>query len=173
MVSIRKANKNDSLDIANIHFTSWNAAYAELFPDTYINQNNKLAAKIAMWEEVIVHPDVSVWLAYDNSDKNNPQSVGFIGYFNKGNNYEITTLYVLPDYQHLGVGSKLMNVAFKKILASNHSADLSLWVLEINIAASGFYKKHGFIASGEKNEEVFEDSKIVDIRMVKTLCFER
>lgn len=173
MYSIRKANINDSVDIANIHYTSWGVAYADLLPAAYSSQNNNLAKKTDMWQKIIVHPDVSVWLAYDD---NNQNSLGFIGYFNKGNNYEITTLYVLPDYQHLGVGSELMKIAFKEILASNPNAKLSLWVLETNIAAINFYKKQGFIVSGEKSEEVFknlsfkdlfEDTKIVDIQMIK------
>lgn len=167
MLTIKKAKKTQVEDVANIHFMSWGVAYAELLPDEYISQENSLAAKIEMWQKVIAHPNVSVWLAHDSIDGSNQQSVGFIGYFNKGNNYEITTLYVLPNYQHVGVGSKLMSVALKEIFACNPNANLSLWVLETNIAAIGFYKKQGFIASGEKNEDIFEGKKIVDIHMIK------
>ncbi len=168
MVSIRKANKNDSLNIANIHFISWGVAYVELLSDAYISQNNNLAAKITLWQEIIAHPDVTIWLAYDSSNENQ-HSVGFIGYFNQGDNYEITTLYVLPEYHNLGIGSALMNSASKDILDANNNRNLYLWVLETNVSAINFYKKHGFVASGESSEELYEDTKIVDIKMTKSL----
>lgn len=179
MICIRKANKDDSLDIANIHFTSWAAAYAELLPNSYISRENNLAAKQEMWQEIITHPNVSVWVAFNSSDKRNQDSLGFIGYFNKGNNYEITTLYVMPEYQNLGIGSKLMTTTSRKILASyhnitdsancisNHSANVFLWVLEANVSAIEFYEKHGFIRCEESCEELYEGYKIVDIKMVE------
>ena len=166
MFSVRKADKEDYLYIAHIHYTSWGAAYADLLPAAYINQNNNLAEKIDMWQKIIVHPDVSVWLAYEsNSEKQN--SLGFIGYFNKGNDFEITTIYVLPECQGSGIGSQLMQAALQEILKSEDNPKLSLWVLENNAAAIRFYKSQGFIASGERIEELFEDTKIVDIQMIK------
>ena len=171
MYCIRKADKSDSLDIANIHFTSWGATYAKLLPESYISQNNDLVAKTEMWQELIAHPDVTVWVAYENKDDN--RSVGFIGYYNKGDDYEITTLYVLPDYQNLGIGSQLMTAALTTISASNFiincSSNLSLWVLENNLPAINFYRKFGFVSSGESSEESCEGGKIVDIKMVKVL----
>ena len=169
MYCTQKADKKDSLDIANIHFTSWSATYAKLLPESYIRQNNNLAAKIEMWQELIAHPDVTVWQAYDN--KNSDSSVGFISYYNKGVDYDITTLYILPDYQSLGIGSQLMTGALTNIVESNCDANdrfnLSLWVLKTNVAAINFYKKFGFIPNGESSEASFEGNKIVDIKMIK------
>ncbi|MGP9773509.1 GNAT family N-acetyltransferase [Psychrobacter sp. AOP1-A1-57] len=56
-----------------------------------------------MWQELIAHPDVIVWIAYDAHHHN----LGFISYFINNKNYEITTLYVLPDYQGLGIGTHI------------------------------------------------------------------
>ena len=165
MVLIRKANKEDYLDIANIHFTSWNLAYSSLLPKSYIAQENDLSYKMKMWKEVMAHPNASICIAYDSRDGNNDTNLGFIACFNKGNNYEITALYVLPEYQRLGIGSQLMHVALNNIHDINSS--LSLWVLRDNVSAVSFYKKHGFVNSKEINEELYEDTKIVDIMMVK------
>ena len=171
MVLIRKANRDDCLDIAAIHITSWGTTYAKLLPKSYISQNNNLATKINLWQEISTHPHVTIWIASDN--KGGERSVGFISYYNKGGDYEITTLYVLSDYHRLGVGTQLMSAALTDILASNHDANgspnLSLWVLKTNVAAVDFYKKQGFIVSAESCEEIYEGSKIVDIKMVKAL----
>lgn len=173
MFLIREARQEDYIDIANIHFISWNAAYLALLPKSYINKENSLAKRKEVWQEVIAHPNVSVWIAYDSSDNdddNNKQNyVGFIGYFSKGNDYEITTLYVLPECHNLGIGTQLMRQALTTILKSTHNPSLCLWVLKDNISAINFYKKHGFIASGESSEELYEEIKIVDIKMTRSI----
>ena len=167
MVLIRKANKEDYLDIANIHFTSWKLAYSSLLPKSYIAQENDLSYKMKMWKEVMAHPNASIWMAYDSRDSNNYTNLGFIACFNKYNNCEVKALYVLPEYQRLGIGSQLMHVALNNIQDANLNFSLSLWVLRDNVSAVSFYKKHGFVNSKEINEELYEDTKIVDIMMVK------
>ena len=165
MLTTRKAIYEDYACIANIHFSSWNAAYAELLPATYVNKANSLPAKVKMWQKIIVHPDVSVWIAYDD---NKPQSsVGFIGCFNKGDDCEITTLYVLPEYQGLGIGSQLMTTLLEEV-SNSTMHQLYLWVLETNTTAMRFYNKFGFVLSGERSEELHDNNKIVDIKMVKS-----
>jgi len=163
MFFIRKANLEDFADIASIHFKSWHATYLGLLPDSYINNENSLFKKIKMWQELISHPDVIVWIAYDASHN----SLGFIGYFIDNDNYEITTLYVLPDFHGLGIGTKLMKTSLQDLLASNSNAYFCLWVLEANVAAINFYKKLGFIYSGEDSQECYEDTQIIDIKMIR------
>lgn len=163
MFFIRKANLEDFADIASIHFKSWHAAYLNLLPESYLNNENKLLEKTKMWQELIAHPDVIVWIAYDTSNN----SLGFIGYFANSDIYEITTLYVLPDYHGLGIGTKLMNTSLQDLLNANINAHFCLWVLETNVAAIDFYKKLGFIFSGENSEECYEGTKIVDIEMIR------
>ena len=163
MLTIYKATTKDYATIANIHVESWNAAYAQLLPDAYIKHQNNLSAKIDLWQKVLAHPDVTVWMAFDS---NSERSVGFIGCFNKDNDYEITTLYVLPDYQSLGVGSQLMTTVLKA-LSDSTAHQLYLWVLETNTKAIDFYKKFGFKPNGERHEESYKACNIVDIKMVK------
>ncbi|WP_333954687.1 GNAT family N-acetyltransferase [Psychrobacter sp. S4(2024)] len=163
MFCIRKAHSKDFADIAHIHCKSWHDAYLNLLPKSYINNKNNLIEKTKMWQEVITHPDVIIWIAYDANHK----SLGFIGYFTKNNSYEITTLYVLSEYHGLGIGSKLMKRSLQAILSFNINANFYLWVLEDNASAIHFYKKFGFVYDGEKSEEHYKDIQIVDIKMIK------
>lgn len=163
MFFIRKATQKDAADIANVHFHSWNDAYLDLLPKSYIHQENSLSKKNSMWEQILLQPNVYVWVAHNDCNK----MLGFIGYYAHNDCYEITTLYVLPDYHCQGVGTTLMKMSLETILKSNVDANFYLWVLSTNMLAINFYRKNDFEYSGESNEEIFEGIKIIDIRMVR------
>ncbi len=162
MFSIRKAEQKDYSDIAKVHVHSWHDTYLDLLPISYINEMNNLAKKTAMWEQILRQPEVEVWVAQDGDT-----IVGFIGYYSQNERYEITTLYILPTYQHQGMGSTLMKASLQDITAANAEARFHLWVLDTNTNAINFYKKHGFEQSAERHEEMYENTKIVDIKMIK------
>ena len=162
MFSIRKAEQKDYSDIAKVHVHSWHDTYLDLLPISYINEMNNLAKKTAMWEQILRQPEVEVWVAQDGDT-----IVGFIGYYSQNKRYEITTLYILPTYQHQGMGSTLMKASLQDIIAANAEARFHLWVLETNTNAINFYKKHGFEQSAERHEEMYKNTKIVDIKMIK------
>ncbi|MEZ7501637.1 GNAT family N-acetyltransferase [Psychrobacter sp. Arc29] len=162
MFFIRKAVQKDCSDIAKVHVHSWHDTYLDLLPISYINEMNNLAKKTAMWEQILRQPEVEVWVAQDGNT-----IVGFIGYYSQNNLYEITTLYILPTYQHQGMGSALMKVSLQDITAANAAARFHLWVLDTNTNAINFYEKHGFEQSAERHEEIYENTKIIDIKMIK------
>ena len=66
----------------------------------------------------------------------------------KGNLIE--NLYVLPDKQRMGYGSKLLKFAIEKC-----EDEPVLWILSNNKRAENFYCKHGFTKSG--NEKVLSE----------------
>ena len=165
MFFTRKATQSDVSDIAHIHFESWNATYSNLLPETYRDKENNLSQKMEMWQKVLAITDVNTWIAYDAEDT----TVGFISYFKKDHKCEITTLYLLPQYQNLGIGTKLMDSALIDASQCNSCFSLSLWVLKTNLSAISFYEKFGFESDGKCDEELYEDAKIIDIRMVKPL----
>lgn len=163
MFFIRKALPKDASDIANVHFHSWNDTYLDLLPMSYINQENNLSKRNAMWKQILLQPNVDVWVAHDDYNK----IIGFIGYYTNNHCYEITTLYVLSDYHCQGIGTNLIKTSLEAISKHNADANFYLWVLSTNVLAINFYKKNNFRYSGENSEEVYEGTKIVDIRMVK------
>jgi putative acetyltransferase len=73
--------------------------------------------------------------------------VGFIA-FREG---WVNHLYVLPDFQQLGIGGQLLEKAKKEW------PTLNLWTFERNSASRRFYEKHGFSivkrTDGTENEE--------------------
>lgn len=61
-------------------------------------------------------------------------------------------LYVSPELQHKGIGSRLI-----EHLKATHGASLSLYVFQKNAVARSFYENHGFACAafgdGSGNEE--------------------
>ena len=165
MFFIRKADQNDASDIAHIHFESWSATYSNLLPETYKNKENNLSQKMEMWGKLLPSPGVNTWIAYDTENT----TVGFISYFKKDHECEITTLYLLPQFQNLGIGTKLINAALIDAFQCNICSSLSLWVLQTNLSAISFYKKFGFESDSQFHEELYEGIKITDVRMIKSL----
>lgn len=57
----------------------------------------------------------------------------------------IENLYVLPDCQRRGYGSKLLKYAIEQC-----QGEPTLWILSNNTRAESFYCKHGFVRSGQE-----------------------
>ena len=61
---------------------------------------------------------------------------------------ELVKLYVEPCYQSKGIGAQLLTYAAENCKCSH------LWALEKNTRALDFYRRHGFLPTGEK---IFEE----------------
>lgn len=68
-------------------------------------------------------------------------------------------LYVRPDAQADGVGSALLDV-----VKAVHPGGFGLWVFESNLAARGFYRRHGLVeqetTDGSDNQEGAPDVRM-------------
>lgn len=69
---------------------------------------------------------------------------------------ELDQLYIRVDYQGIGIGTRLLNLA-KELSPGN----LQLYTFEVNKGAQLFYEKHGFTVIGRGTES---QSGMADIR---------
>ncbi len=60
---------------------------------------------------------------------------------------EMPTLYVHPDHWRRGYGACLCSAALTEAAGSGYE-ELTLWVVDVNVEAHGFYTKHGFAEDG-------------------------
>ena len=99
-------------------------------------------------------PEYKVLVAVDPT---NYGAVGMIAY----NSEEVGQLYIHPNFQGMGIGTQLLNIAKE---GSNGS--LWLFTFEINVGAQKFYERHGFkvIGRGYENEETLPDIKYKWVR---------
>ena len=139
---VRKATVDDAYWIAYVNVYTSYSAYKWLMPEKHlINRINtikefseKMRKVIENWTEHLVAED----------SKNN-KIIWILGYWpsrneDYPNSWEIIALYVLPEYQKLGIGKKLF-LAWVDELIKLWFNDMIVNVLKWNNALN-FYKKY-------------------------------
>jgi ribosomal protein S18 acetylase RimI-like enzyme len=152
-VIIDAARPGDAPGIARVHTRSWQHAYRGIFTDEYLD-NLDWRARLPGWEDAISAPrpahvlevaragDTVIGFAAAGParDEDLPARYG-----------EIYAIYVDPDAWSQGTGSALLDAAVARLARERPELEaISLWVLEDNHQARGFYEKHGFRADGAR-----------------------
>lgn len=147
-IHIRTATLTDVTEIARVQVETWGVTYKGLVPDALIEQV-RVTDRAAMWEKILTNYEESGRGAAAVAEVDgavvgfgswNPQreeeleAEGFTG--------EVTSLYVLPQYQRSGVGRALMEWLGHGMESGGHSA-ASLWVLTENKGGCAFYEALG------------------------------
>ena len=131
---IRKADFNDLSRIAEIQVFNYRLYFYPIFKsDEYYFDELRVPSLMREYEA-----GLDSLYVYDD---------GVVKGFIKIEGSYIARLFVEPILQNASIGSQLLEYAVKE-----HNAN-HLWVLEKNTKAMRFYKRHGFIATGEKKLE--------------------
>lgn len=153
-VIIREALPDDAGAVANVHVTTWQHAYAGIFPQE----------KLAELDQNLVRSEER-WRANLSNKENYPaffiaetvggEVVGFAGAGEQANEQypydaELYLIYILPDYQRLGIGRQLFKAVAEK-LGSAGFTSLMLWVLKQNEQSRAFYLNLGGKVVGESD----------------------
>ena len=140
--TIRRANKNDLSRIAEIQIFNYRLFFYPIFKsDEYYFDELSVPSLMQSYES-----GLESLYVYDD---------GVVKGFIKIEGTYIARLFVEPVLQNASIGSQLLEYAVRE-----HGAD-HLWALEKNEKAIRFYKRHGFIATGEKKPEEGTDEYLV------------
>jgi ribosomal protein S18 acetylase RimI-like enzyme len=149
---IRAATPTDARAIAEVHVASWRAGYRGLMPEDYL-ATLSIPERVALWEMILGDGQTTVLVAGD-------PIAGFVAFnAEKG---EIGALYVDPPHFRTGVGGALLTAAHEHLA---NSAEVVLWVLRDNQAASAFYTRHGYEIDGAT--AIHEPSGALQVRMAR------
>lgn len=155
--SIRPASVSDAGTIASINVTSWQETYVGLLPSTVISRVTQ-EARTKMWANILNSAEVTGSLAVFVAEHDDA-TVGYVsvgnqrdkGLLERGFSSETTAIYVLEAAQRLGIGRALLNHGFHHLAKFDHTAS-SLWVLDSNRKARGFYEAMGGQIVSEREE---------------------
>jgi ribosomal protein S18 acetylase RimI-like enzyme len=160
-IDIRRAEPRDAAAIAEIHHDAWMGAYAGIIP--YRALSRMVNRRGGEWWANVIRRAASV-LVVEIGGK-------VAGYATIGRNRarelpqqgEIYELYLKPEYQGVGLGSRLFREARKR-LAAHGLKGLVVWALEENQNAVAFYM-------GAGGRDVAEGVEVFDQKAVKKIAF--
>ncbi|MCO6184862.1 GNAT family N-acetyltransferase [Rhizobium sp. L1K21] len=155
-IEVRRAEPNDAAKIAEVHRRSWEHTYAGLIPHKPLlrmleRRGQKWWANAATGPATLLVLDVAGEIAgYATVGLNRARALPHEG--------EIYELYLLPEYQGVGLGGRLFREA-KGLLSSLGCEGLIAWCLEDSQQAVEFFRLKGGVDSVEGMED-FDDVKL-------------
>lgn len=168
--SVRHATPRDAKAIADIHVSTWQAAYKDLMPEEYLSKIS-VEKRLAYWKEAIEFSEPQLLVATDGDEV-----VGFVGFDRsrdagtKSTVGEIWAMYVAPAHWGKGAGLALWDGA-REGLKEEGCTQVTLWVLLRNERALRFYEQ----AAGFKREMpslktvAFGSAKLEEIRLKRAV----
>ncbi len=145
-IEIKNAVPEDAPDIAKIHVDCWKSTYAGIVPDEKLNglSYEKSGLKWKEYFEGIKHPSGGIIMALLKGVPVGFCAGGIIRKTSKrtsGYEGEIKAIYILKEYQRVGIGKKLIK-KYGEIFQKNKIFSYIIWVLKENDSRH-FYKKMG------------------------------
>lgn len=147
-LDIRLAVPSDAQAIASIHVQAWQAAYAHIFPATFL-AGLDVARRTEAWRQLLAEAiDVTLvaerdgavvgWISGGLSDDADADGAA-----------EIKAIYIAPAFWHRGIGRSLMAAINPRLPVAPH---VLLWVLSENRQALDFYGALGYRPDGVRQE---------------------
>ncbi len=160
-MEIRRFLETDNIDdVSHVYAQSWKSAYCGIIPQDYLDSipENR-------WSKILVNALSNLWIVSDGK-----QIIGSSTYAPAGDEEysgwgEIISIYLLPSYFHLGIGTKLLRASMNELFSMGYD-NLYLWVLEDNLSARQFYEKNGFEFNGDTLQSVIGGKLLSEIRYV-------
>ena len=155
MIHVRSAVPDDASAVARIYVDTWRSIYAGSIPDRVLTRMSYARQSVAWHSEIAARNGRWVLVA----EHAGSGIVGFIGiganrYGPAAYDGEVQTLYVMDDFQGLGVGRALLKAGFRH-LGNKGFKKAVVWVLSAN-PARFFYEAMGGQRIAERNEILWE-----------------
>lgn len=151
---IRRTEIADALEWVRLKNTVWKSAYKDIFPlEVFEEQKSKELEKAERFKQNFNGPNGTIgYVAVDNGKIVALADATIISYYDYYKNLgyaDLGALYILPEYQHIGLGKKL----FDKVVAEfkSHGCDkMVIGVLKDNVQARHAYEKWGGVLDNHK-----------------------
>lgn len=139
-ILVREWKKDDFQIVKEILLTTWRSTYSFIPEKDLLLHFNKFYSDNKL-NEILIDPFSNGIIAEINS-----VPVAWMKLFEDCLNkkFFVSSLYVLPDYQGFGIGSKLLHEAYSFARKKNYNK-VWLGVMEKNTKAYEWYKNFGFV----------------------------
>lgn len=160
-IDIRRADPSDAVAIAEVHHAAWQGAYSGIIPHRALN--TMIGRRGSDWWANAIRRAASVLVIEIGGD--------IAGYCTLGRNRardlrqqgEIYELYLRPECQGVGLGTRLFKAARQK-LADHGLKGMVVWALEDNVGALSFYQGIG-------GRDIAEGVEVFDQKALRKVAF--
>ncbi len=156
-IETRRAGTQDAAAIASVHDAAWSNAYTGLVPHAALTKMVRRRGE-KWWADAIRRSTVVLVLeiagrivGYATLGRNRVKTLPYDG--------EVYELYLLPEYQGVGLGTRLF-LAARGELKRRQVKGAVVWVLADNARAITFYENAGGRAVAE-GAEFFDGKRLV------------
>lgn len=159
-VSFRPAQVADAPELAEIHLHTWQATYRDLLSSRYLQA---LSADVARRSDAlagaIANGAFSVWVA-----EREGQLVGWASFGRSRDadaspaTGELRAINLLPEVWSQGAGRQLWQRVRKQLLDAGFT-EATVWVIQGNRRALGFYEAQGFVQQPDTAMTVVENDE--------------
>jgi GNAT superfamily N-acetyltransferase len=157
-IELRNATSDDLDGIVRVFLACWRGSYRGVLPDLAIEAMTDARAR-ALWQRVLGSGVGEVLIA-ERTSTAGTELLGITRFAASGERADVHSLYVSPDAQGLGVGSRLLTAAVER-LAWLGAIDATLWVFANNAPSIAFYRKQGWLPDGgERTQEEFGEPEL-------------
>jgi ribosomal protein S18 acetylase RimI-like enzyme len=156
---VRTARLADARQIAEVHVSSWRAAYRGIVPDTLLDSLS-VEAWTGLWQERLSRPSQAINLV-------SVFAKSVIGLITTGpagdpdcdvlRTQEVYAIYLSSEYWSHGHGTELY-LAAEDRMGQSGAVDAILWVLRDNVRARRFYEGQGFTLDRSRPERDHQGS---------------
>lgn len=160
-IDIRKAEPRDAPAIAEVHLEAWQGAYSGIIPHrsltAMINRRGRdwWSNAIRRAANILIIEIGGTIAGYATVGRNRAKALQQQG--------EIYELYLRPEYQGIGLGTRLFKAA-RQTLAGQGLKGLVVWALEDNGGALAFY-------AGAGGRDIAEGVEVFDSRALRKVAF--
>ncbi|MFJ3235942.1 GNAT family N-acetyltransferase [Streptomyces sp. NPDC086787] len=171
MVHVREMDAADVEAVSTIRVQGWQAAYAGIVPQTYLDAMTveSDARQRRRWVSQPGRPSRDLvalgdrgpvgWICFGPWRGEVP-GLGRVG--------EVYALYVSPDLIGQGIGRRLLEEAHAQ-MKSQGFEESALWVLADNQRGRRFYERSGYQADGATQDDSYEEITLTELRYQRVL----
>jgi Acetyltransferases len=155
---IKTNQESDFESIKNVYYKTWLYSYVGLVPQGFLdNLDRNIWHPEKRWNNTLIaisdHQTVGV-VSFGPARRQKYSGFG-----------EIYSLYILPQYQHQGIGQKLFQTALD--ILEKEFQQVYLIVLKDNLIAQAFYEMFGFEETLDQIAEQTEYGMIHEVIFIK------
>jgi GNAT superfamily N-acetyltransferase len=166
--SIRSARIEDAEALATVHVRSWQAAYAGLIPQRYLDSLRVDMRRLERWRRGLAAtawPSTGTLVAESDGrvvafagispSRDDDQDSATVG--------EVQAIYAVPEAWGRGIGRALMEASLERLACAGFSS-ATLWVLDTNTRARRFYEAGPWRPDGATKRDDRGDFVLQEIR---------